>query len=134
MARARTLAARIGCGAALALLAASAAQAGYLGDRAGWNQLSDDQKIAYAMAVYDTSNIAFGGDSPETVAVKQGRVRCLAERRLSADDLVTWLDQAYAADPGKGPPSTTLIGAVSEHCQRQIEDERIRMKAVPLRP
>lgn len=121
--------ASMGFGVAIALLTASAAHAGYLGNRAGWEALNDDQKIAYAMAVYDTPNILYGDDTPETGAVKRGRVRCLAEEQLPPGKLVEWLDQAYADSPKDGPPSTKLIGAISRHCARQIEDEEARLKS-----
>jgi hypothetical protein len=117
------------CAALAAMSIVTPARAGYLGERAHWDKLPDSAKAVYAMGVFDAANILFGGDSKETRALKQGRVRCIADEVLMPPRLAALVDAAYAADPTRAsqPPSTVLIGQVSAHCERHIKEERLKL-------
>jgi hypothetical protein len=117
--------------AVIAAFAPAFAHASYMSGRAIWDQLDPASKAAYAMGVYDASNILFASDDEYTRAIKKGRINCLADEALPSDRLATLVDEAYETDPGLASqaPSKVLIQLVTARCERQIREEGAKLSA-----
>lgn len=109
-----------------AVAVASPAWAGFIANRGQWNSLGQAQKAAYVMGLFDArAQVASGNDVHQ--AVMDARQQCIVDAGMNSDDLVTLIDDGYAADASVWtyPPVAIMLQQTNKVCRVQLNEALI---------
>ena len=69
--------------------------AGFIKNKADWDDLSEDQKSGYVIGIFDQLVTIYTGDSDSYKQIKRELHLCAAEQRLNSDSLITLINKGY---------------------------------------
>jgi hypothetical protein len=115
---------------AAALFAQPALSAGYVNNRANWQSLSSEAKIA--QAINDSLNYVFADDSLAEALGKQGRITCLIANKITAAQLADRISDTYKDDRYEAlAPSAVYIIRMTQECRQFINKARMDFGLAP---
>jgi len=108
------------------------ASANFIVNRAGWNELSAQQKEGYAVGVFDALLIVYQ-DEKRLSAAAMGRSDCATELKITGADLSKMISDAYARDSAnwQQQPSALLYTETYRTCKTYIDAQRAKLGLTP---
>ena len=118
-------------GFVIVVLGASAASAGYVGNKSDWDVMSDVQRQAYAMGAFDIW--AQTDADAETLTYKKDIFDCASGLSLDSDQLVQVINAEYGdLSSWELPPFSVMLSGLRKVCLAHVNRARAERGDAPL--
>lgn len=118
--------------AAALLVLAGPARAGFIENRAGWLNLTQSERVGYAMGLHDGLLLYSRGDKAEEALVRGG-IKCFQALGIDSSAIMEMINKGYrdnVSDWGE-PPMKFVVMARATLCRSYINDKRVELGLKP---
>jgi len=92
--------------------------AGFVNNKTDWDGMSYSQKLGYVQGAFDEHTLLSTQDSDEMTALKEHRMNCVVDMRMSSAGMVELIDNMYRNDVGiwQYSPNIAMIQGLYKMC------------------